>query len=139
MKRSNKSDISFKYPVKGIDPVTKGSFVIEWATMLWDWDKDDEELTSFRALGSFNIQERSPEENPLFKIAKETPLRLQGLLASVNFGTQKKFVKIIHISNYSLCSVINGSASIDLNVTFEILNNLDYLEKIQDYKDDNLL
>jgi hypothetical protein len=126
---------SFRSPVIGTDPVSKDTFTIEYASMIWDWDEDIPgaiDKTS-RARGSIKIDSFN---NPLFKIAKESPLRLQGLVASVDFGIEKRFIKIETISGYKN----NDDWNIELNpVTFEILGNLEYLEEIDDYKNQNLL
>lgn len=132
----------FKSKILGIDPITKGTFTIEYAYMLWNdpmefEEFDDGKLT--RARGKIVIT--SEGDNPLFKIAKESPLRLQGLVASVNFGLEKRFIKIETISKYDRIYIDNKySEIINLNsVTFEILDNLEYLENVQEYKDWNLL
>jgi hypothetical protein len=131
---------SFKSPVKGIDPVSHGTFIIEYAFMIWDeWE------TAYGCVEEDNFYQgkiviTSENDNPLYKIAKEQPLRLQGLIASVQFGTEKRFIKIRTISSYNIYPEINGISDIDLNpVAFEILGNLEYLEEIDDYKNQNLL
>lgn len=124
----------FKSAVLGTDPVTKGTFVIEYADMVWDWDREIVgaiDKTS-RANGKITIDGYN---NPLFNIVKESPLRLQGLVASVDFGVEKRFIKIETVAGYT-----NDTWRIELNpVMFEILDNLDYFEQLQDYKDTNLL
>jgi hypothetical protein len=63
---------------------------------------------------------------------------LQGLIASVQFGTEKRFIKIRTISSYNIYPEINGISDIDLNpVAFEILDGLTYLENIVTYKEDH--
>jgi hypothetical protein len=124
---------SFKSKVKGYDPVSGGTFTIEYAYMLWDVDEDGLGDLLTRARGKILIDSFN---NPLFKIARESPLRLQGLVASVDFGIEKRFIKIETISGYKN----NDDWNIELNpVTFEILGNLEYLEEIDDYKNQNLL
>lgn len=123
---------SFNSSVVGTDPVTKGEFIIEWAHMLWN---DDEEDFTFRARGNFLIR---GDGNPLYVIAKESPLRLQGLVASVMFGIEKKFIKFESIPNFEM--IEDGFISeIEMTVVFEILDNLEYLENVIIYKEDNLL
>lgn len=131
---------NFKSPILGVDPITKGIFTIEWAHMLWDYDLDEEfnSLSNSRAQGKIVIT--SKNNNSLYKIAKEQPLRLQGLVASVDFGTEKRFIKIITISDYTIFPSMNEIETIWLNsVTFEILDNLKYLEEVDNYKNWNLL
>ena len=124
------TDRSFSSPVIGIDPITKGTFVIEWAHVLLDYD-EDYELCNTRATGSFIVKN---ENNPLFDALKEHPLRIQGLVASVIFGVEKKFIKIKQITNYDVID-----SQIELSLIFEILDNLEYLEQVIEYKDQNNL
>jgi hypothetical protein len=74
---------SFTSPVIGTDPISKGTFTIKYAFMVWDeWDGD---LGSYVDKGncySGKILIQGPN-NPLFDIAIKQPLRLQGLIASV--------------------------------------------------------
>ena len=131
---------SFKSPVKGIDPVSHGSFTIEYAWMIWDeWADENGDCIDQDSHYSGKIVITSENNNPLYKIAKEQPLRLQGLIASVQFGTEKRFIKIMSISDY--CIEDDGVfAEIELGlVSFELLGNLEYLEEIDDYKNQNLL
>jgi hypothetical protein len=140
MSKNTITNANFKSKVIGVDPITKGTFTIEHAWMLWDeWDTINGcvEQESFYQ-GKIVIT--SEKNNPLYKIAKEQPLRLQGLIASVNFGIEKRFIKIRTISEYNIFPSMNGIEQIDLNpVTFEILDNLEYLENVQTYREDNLL
>ena len=134
---------SFKSKVIGIDPISKGTFTIEHAYMLWDDDWDFPEYPSgkgylSRAKGKITIT--SENDNPLHKIAKESPLRLQGLVASVDFGIEKRFIKIQTIGNYYIYSSVNEMEYIKLDpVTFEILDGLEYLENLVTYKEDHLI
>jgi hypothetical protein len=134
---------SFKSKVIGIDPISKGTFTIEHAYMLWDDDWHDPEFPGgkgylSRARGKIAIT--SENDNPLHKIAKESPLRLQGLVASVDFGIEKRFIKIQTIGNYYIYSSVNEMEYIKLDpVTFEILDNLEYLENVQTYREDHLI
>lgn len=124
---------SFAVPCVGIDPITKGQFTIESAHMIWDADA---ETMLSRARGHFHIVGLS---NPLYKIAKESPLRLQGLVASVMFGVEKRFIKFENIKHFQ---VVEDEliAKMEMTVTFQILeSNLEYLEDIIEYKDQNLL
>lgn len=124
---------SFKSPVVGTDPITKGTFVIEWADILLDYDFEAEEVKNTRASGSILIQGFN---NPLFDVVKEHPLRIQGLVASVMFGDEKKFVKFSQITGYEICD--DGIVKeISLSLIFDILDNLEYLEKVIEYKDEN--
>lgn len=129
-------DNLFRLPAKGTDPVTKGTFVIEWAYMVILDEEDDCSTTYRRARGKIKIDGNN---NPLFQLAKEAPLRLQGLIAHVDFGVEKAFIKIESINNYHIIEdgIVN---EIELDpVTFCILDNLEYLENIQEYKWNNLL
>lgn len=126
---------SFKSKVIGTDPITKGTFTIEHAYMIFDEYETayGATVTQHRAQGKIKID---GYDNPLFKIAKESPLRLQGLVASVDFGIEKRFIKIETIGGYKN----NDDWNITLDpVTFEILDGLEYLENIVTYKEDNLL
>src|ERR1017187_1668874 len=94
----------FVTPVTGYDPISKGKFIIEWAYMIWDDDWDVPEFSGgkgylSRARGKIKIEAFN---NPLFVIAKESPLRLQGLVASVDFGIEKRFIKIQTIDSYTM-------------------------------------
>jgi hypothetical protein len=137
----NKSiENSFKSPVKGYDPISKGTFTIEYAWMIWDEWETAYGCVEQDSHYSGKIVITSENDNPLYKIAKESPLRLQGLIASVQFGIEKRFIKIRTISNYFIYPSINEVERINLDpVTFEILDNLEYLEEIDDYKNTNLL
>ena len=145
MNRNTITDNSFKSHVRGYDPISKGTFTIEYAYCIFEDEWEDaiingEELKEDAAKYSGKIVITSENDNPLYKIAKEQPLRLQGLIASVQFGTEKRFIKIRTISSYNIYPEINGISDIDLNpVTFEILDGLEYLENIVTYKEDNLL
>jgi len=136
---------SFKSPVKGIDPVSGGTFTIEHAWMIWDewadeWADENGDCIDQDSHYSGKIVITSENANPLYKIAKESPLRLQGLIASVQFGTEKRFIKIRNIEEYMIFPSMNEIEQINLNpVSFEILGNLEYLEEIDDYKNQNLL
>jgi hypothetical protein len=123
---------SFKSPVKGTDPVSKGTFIIEHAYMLWDVDEDGLGDLLTRASGKIKID---GYDNPLFKLAEASPLRLQGLVASVDFGIEKRFIKIETIGGYKN----NDDWNITLDpVTFKILDGLEYLENLATYKEDHL-
>ena len=128
------SNNSFKTPVIGTDPVTKGTFTITWAMMLLDYD-EDYGIQNSRATGNVIID---GFDNPLFDAIKAHPLRLQGLIASVMFGVEKKFVRFQTLDDYSITD--DGIAKeIEFTLVFDILDNLEYLENIQTYKDFNNL
>src|SRR6185369_5728938 len=121
---------SFRSPVIGTDPLTKGTFVIEHASVLLDFD-EEYELQNTRASGSILIE---GYDNPLFDAIKEHPLRAQGLVAAVMFGIEKKFIRFQQISQYNI--VDDGIVrEIDFSLVFEILDNLKYLEQVIEYKD----
>ena len=127
------SNHSFKVPITGTDPVTKGTFTITWAMILLDYDWDDEEVKNTRATGSIRI---NGFENPLFDAIKEHPLRAQGLVASALFGTEKKFIKFQQITDY--CIQDDGIIrEIEFSLVFDILDNLEYLEKVIEYRDEH--
>jgi hypothetical protein len=133
------SNSSFKSPIPGIDPITKGTFTIAWAYMIFDYDDDPDEYEmnkTSRARGEVIITDAEP--NPLYKVAKETPLRLQGLVASVTFGAEKRFIRFEKIIDYEI-QADKRANEIALTVRFDILDNLEYLENIETYKDNNLL
>jgi len=134
---------SFEVPVIGTDPVTKGKFTIQWAHMLLTIDEDDNGgkfvNPHWKASGKIQIEEFSPEKNPLYDIAEVTPLRLQGLVASVDFGSDKRFIRFDVIKDYTPFPSINGSKSVELDVVFEILDNLEYLEHVRQYMCDHLI
>jgi len=124
---------AFAVPCIGVDSVTKGQFTILSAYMVWDEDAED--MVSM-AQGEFNIKGLS---NPLYQIAKRSPLRLQGLVASVMFGIEKRFIKFDNIKYFEIVEN-DHTAEIDMTVTFQILSdNLEYLEDIIEYKDENHL
>lgn len=135
MAKIKPSNFSFNSPVKGTDPITKGTFIIEWAWFIndfWAWKNDASDI--LEAKGSFTI---SGEDNPLYDLVKDTPLRLQEITASIDFGTEKKFIQIKSIGHFE---IYKEKKEIYLSqVIFEILDNLDYLQKVQEYKDENLL
>jgi hypothetical protein len=125
---------SFSVPLAGTDPITKGTFTITWGHMLWS-DSDDEDFPNPRVRGDILIRGNS---NPLYIVGKESPLRLQGLVASVMFGVEQKCIKFISIPDYQITE--DGLISeIEMTVVFEILENLEYLENLIEYKDNNLL
>jgi hypothetical protein len=126
---------SFKSPVLGTDPITKGTFIISYAHMTWIDEDDDESNNTLKARGYILIR---GSDNPLYKIAKESPLRLQGLVASVVFGTEQRFIKFILIPDYQITED-DLISEIEMTVVFEILGNLEYLENVITYKEDNLL
>ncbi len=124
----------FRVPHIGTDPVTKGQFRIQSGNMIWN---DDDDNNTSRA--KCDILITAIADNPLYKVAKESPLRLQGLIATVMFGTEKRFVKFLSISNYQITED-HFVAEIELTVVFEIFEgNLEYLENLIEYKDNNLL
>ena len=130
----------FKSPVIGVDPISRGTFTIEYAWMIWDEWETAYGCVEQDSHYSGKIAITSENDNPLYKIAKEQPLRLQGLIASVQFGIEKRFIKIQTISSYNIFPEMNGIEQIDLNpATFEILDGLEYLENLVIYKEDNLL
>lgn len=125
---------SFKSPVIGTDAITKGTFTIQWAHVLLDFDEEDE-LRNTRASGSIIIEGR---DNPLFDALKEHPLRAQGLVASVMFGVEKKFIRVMQITDYDV--IDDGFVKeIEMSLLFEVLDNLEYLEQVIEYKDQNHL
>jgi len=128
---------SFHSIITGTDPVSKGTFNIVSAYLIYDYDEDDGDLaTGYRAKGEIRI---AGQTNPLYKIGKENPLRLQGLTATVIFGDgEKRFVKFLSTKHYILHE--DGIYDeIELDVVFDILDNLEYVENIIEYKDNNLL
>ncbi len=67
-------------------------------------------------------------KNPdiLFDAIKEHPLRAQGLIASVMFGTEKKFIRFQSLEDYSI--IDDGmTKEIEFSLVFEILDNLSKL------------
>jgi hypothetical protein len=124
----------FRTPIIGTDPVTRGQFKIQGGQMIWN---DDDEDNISRAKCEILITDIA--DNPLYKIAKESPLRLQGLVATVMFGAERRFIKFLSISDYMLIED-DFIAEIELTVIFEIFeDNLEYLENVIEYKDQNLL
>lgn len=136
---TNKFNYKFDSPIIGTDPVTKGTFTIERAYMrTWTWNDDDYGILNPLPEAEGEIVIRGID-NPLYKVAKESPLRLQGLTASVDFGAEKRFIKIEKIEGYQIIEdgIVN---EITLDpVTFVLLDNLDFVGELQDYKWDNLL
>lgn len=129
---------SFKTPVIGTDPITKGTFTIEWAMMLLDFD-EDEEIKNKRASGNIIIEGYvNGVENPLYNTVKANPLRIQGLVASVMFGTEKKLIRFEHISDYSNVED-ELIKEIEFSLVFNILDNLEYLEKVTEYKENIII
>ena len=125
---------AFKSPVIGTDPLTKGTFIIEYASILFDFDEDFERQNT-RATGGILIE---GYDNPLFDAIKEHPLRAQGLVASVMFGTEKRFIRFQQMVDYNI--IDDGLVrEIDFSLTFEILDNLEYLENVIEYKNDHNL
>lgn len=119
----------FNSPVIGTDPITKGTFTIDWARVYETWDPDtDEEI--LRALADITIH---GIDNPLYDAVVDTPLNLQGLLATVLFGVETRFIKITKIPEFARNEV---EKSLHLyNATFMMLTNLQYFEQVQDYRD----
>lgn len=132
------SNESFKTPVVGTDPVTKGTFIITWAMMLLDYD-EDEEIKNVRASGDVMIEcYTNGVPNPLYDTVKANPLRIQGLVASVMFGTEKKFIRFEHISEYQNIED-ELIKEIEFSLVFNILDNLEYLEKVTEYKENIII
>jgi hypothetical protein len=128
---------SFKTPVIGTDPVTKGTFKITWANMLYDYD--DDELQNVRASGNVIIEGYvNGISNPLYETVKANPLRVQGLVASVIFGTEKKFIRFEQLSDYSFVED-ELIKEIEFSLVFNILDNLEYLELINQYKENIII
>ena len=132
------TDNSFKCPVIGIDPVTKGTFIIKWAYIDYDFDTMFHKVF-MEVTGRISIP--GGNTNPLFVLCKDNPLRLQGLLGSVDFGAEKRFIQINRIVKFKLWEMFEDKDnSVDLEmVRFKILDNLDYLEEIKDYRDNNFV
>ena len=123
----------FAVPLVGIDSVTKGEFTIQSAHMVWN--EDDDNMISM-ALGQIFVW---GQMNPLFQLGKACPLRLQGLVAPVMFGVEKRFVKFLTIKDYDITddALIH---ELELEVLFEILpGNLEYLENVVEYREKYLL
>jgi hypothetical protein len=122
----------FRVPHIGTDPVTKGQFRIQSGSLV---PNEDDDL----ARAKCEILITAIADNPLYKVVKESPLRLQGLIATVMFGTEKRFVKFLSISDYSVIED-DFIAEIEITVVFEIFDgNLEYLENVNEYKEQNLL
>lgn len=124
----------FAVPLAGFDSVTKGPFTITRAHMIWN---DDDDNRTSRASGTIIIT--GANDNPLFKLGATSPIRLQGIVASVMFGTEKRFIKFLTIKDFDITNdeIVR---EMDLDVIFEILpGNLEYLEGIIEYKDQNHL
>jgi hypothetical protein len=125
---------AFAVPLIGTDPVSKGQFRIQSGFMVWN-DDDDNNISRAKC----EILITAIADNPLYKVAKASPLRLQGLISTVMFGAEKRFVKFLSIHDYSIIED-NFIAEIELSVVFEIFeDNLIYLENVVEYKDQNLL
>ena len=136
MKRKKQIDQKyFSKPVLGVDPITKGTFTIDYAFIIWGWenyacDKDKETLS---AIGQITID--GNDTNPFYDVLIKTPLLIQDHPLSIDFGNDVRFIKIKYTKNWE-----NFQNKIVLsNVTFEFLDNLDYIESITDFKDDNLI
>lgn len=125
---------AFNSPVIATDPVSKGTFRILTAWILHDYG-DYEADTKTRCKGNIIIE---GAENQLFKIGKEQMLRLQGLVAAVILGNEKRFIRFTSISNYRLCEDESYN-EIKLDVVFDVLDNLEYVENVIDYKNIHLL
>ena len=132
-------NFTFNSPIVGIDSITKGSFTIRYAWNVFSYNYDDEKEPQL-ARGEFAIESKIKSvDNALFVLAKKEPLRLQGLIGAVNFGGEKRFIKIRSIHNYTIDPDYSETEAIILSVTFEILDNIEYLENLIDYRDWNLL
>ncbi len=126
---------SFNSPVIGTDPVTKGTFIITHAYMIYDLDTNGSVVIDSRANGEIRI---IGPDNPLYILSREYPLRLQGLVASVMFGVEKCFIRLITTSHYKLRE--DGICNeIVFDALFNILDNLEYVENIIEYKNTNSL
>ena len=126
---------AFKQPVVGIDPITKGTFTITWANILIDYTEEGHEILNTRATGNVVIEGWN---NPLFDAIRNNPLRAQKLLGSVMFGSQNMFVRFAHVENF--CIVDDDIVKeIEFTLTFDILDNLEYLENIGEYKENNAI
>ena len=129
------SNEAFKSPVIGIDPITKGTFTITWAQILYDYDFEEEEIKNTRASGNILVEGYN---NPLYDIIKADITRAQGLIASVMFGIEKKFIRFSQLSNYEIVED-DLIKEIEFSLVFDILDNLEYLENIEEYKENHSL
>jgi hypothetical protein len=124
---------SARLPANGVDPVTHGEFIIEWAYVI-DYAAMKVMFENvMMSQASVSIWEH---ENPLYTIIKEQPIRLQKFIGSVDFGTEKRFIRFTTIENYEVDEKDNV---IRFHVVFEFLGNLQYLEGIEDYKNHHIL
>jgi hypothetical protein len=114
-------------PAVGTDSVTHGTFLIVSAFSLFDYDGEGEQQSV-----SSTVLIKG-DNNPLFDAVKEHPLRLQGLISSVVFGHEKRFIKFTQLSDYELKDTDSGQ-EIDLRLMFKFLDNLDYLEQVVEYR-----
>lgn len=134
----------FKQLVKGTDPITKGHFTIDWAFINNGWEYIDgweEKLLS--AVGQITID--GNDSNPFYDALVKTPLLIQDHPLGVDFLDGMRFIKITSIGqwqNYDREWMDENKWSLKivlLNVEFEFLDNLNYLENIQTFKINNLL
>lgn len=127
----------FKQPIKGIDPITKGHFTIDWAFVIAGWmsfGDNGEGKNTLSAVGQITID--GNDNNPFYNALVKTPLLIQDHPLSVDFGNDTRFIKITKIGQWLTTSLPEIVLS---NVEFEFLGNLNYLEDIQTFKDNNLL
>lgn len=126
----------FKQPVAGTDPITHGYFTIDWAFVVASSVYNDivEHKETLSAVGQITIDGRGP--NPFYDAVVKTPLLIQDHPLSVEFKDGMRFIKITNIGKW----LTTESPEIILsNVEFEFLDNLNYLESITEFKDNNLL
>ena len=124
------------YPSTGYDVITKGFFTINWA-YFFNYNIVGNTMCKPRYKGEFHID--GNDTNPLYDIAVKEPLRLQGLIGTIDMGNEKRFIKVLSISEYKNFEASNNRIVILSNVEFELLENLDYLEEIDSYRNENLI
>jgi hypothetical protein len=133
-KKTPLDNYNFKKPVNGVDPITKGHFTIDWAFIRNYWDFDEEESKEhFGAVGQITID--GNDANPFYDALVKTPLLIQDHPLSVEFKDGIRFIKVTNVSNW----LDEANRIVLSNVEFEFLDNLNYLENIQDFKNTNLL
>jgi hypothetical protein len=126
----------FKQPVQGHDPITQGHFTIDWAFVVGGWRHNgiEGEKDILSAVGQITIDGNNT--NPLYDALVKTPLLIQNHPLSVDFKDGMRFIKITNIGKWLTTEL---PEIILTNVEFEFLDNLNYLESITDFKDQNLL
>lgn len=118
---------SFVLPVKGIDPVSNGTFLLDH--FYNRYNEDDVELYRGELVIAGGIS-----QNPFYALLVKTPLLLQGRpLVVLISSNEKVFIKIEGIFSWDEV----GSSGLSVTCDFIFLDGLGYMECLHDFNEQN--